>query len=57
MILSVAVSLAAVGAVTQTYSGTGPGGVTSMAVPQMESLPGSANQEEQGGVYRAFTYV
>lgn len=57
VVLSVAVSLAAVSAVTQTYTGTGPGNVNSMAVPQMETLPGLANKEEQTGVYRAFTYV
>ena len=57
VILSVAVSLAAVGAVTQTYTGTAPGGINSMAVPQMESLPGLAKEENQTGVYRAFTYV
>ncbi len=57
VILSVAVSLAAVGAVTQTYTGTAPAGINSMAVPQMESLPGLAKEEEQTGVYRAFTYV
>ena len=57
VILSVAVSLAAVGAVTQTYTGTAPGGINSMAVPQMESLPGLAKEEKQTGVYRAFTYV
>ena len=57
VVLSVAVSLAAVGAVTQTYTGVAPGGVNSMAVPQMETLPGLAKEEEQSGVYRAFTYV
>jgi hypothetical protein len=57
VVLSIAVSLAAVGAVTQTYSGTAPGGINSMAVPPMEKVPGLANPEEQSGVYRAFTYV
>ncbi len=57
VVLSVAVSLAAVGAVTQTYSETGPGSASSMAVPQLETLPGLANKEEQSGAYRAFTYV
>ena len=57
VILSVSVSLAAVGAVTQTYTGTSPAGAGSMAVPQMETLPGLANKEEQSGAYRAFTYV
>ena len=57
VIVSVAVSLAAVGAVTQTYSETAPGGVTAMAVPQMETLPGLANEEKPSGAYRAFTYV
>ena len=56
VILSVSVSLAAVGAVTQTYSASPPG-ASSLAVPQMETLPGLANKEEQSGAYRAFTYV
>lgn len=57
VMLSVAVSLAAVGAVAQTYTGAAPGGVTSMAVPKMETLPGLAKEKEQTGVYRAFTTV
>ena len=57
VVLSVAVSLAAVGAVTQTYSQTAPGGVTAMAVPQMETVPGLSNEEKPSGAYRAFTYV
>ena len=57
LILSVAVSLAAVGAVTQTYEGTAAGGATSMVIPQTEGFPNAAEPEEKSGVYGAFTYV
>lgn len=57
VVLSVAVSLAAVGAVTQTYTGDAPGGVNSLAVPPTDTLSGLTDREEQSGVYRAFTYV
>ena len=69
LLLSLAVGLAAVGAITQAsgqmsgpaYGGAALSGVTSgvtaMAVAEYGTFPGRAEPKNENAAYRAFTYV
>ena len=57
LLLSGAVALAAVGAISQAYGGAAPVGFSSMAMSQYETFPERAEAKNENGAYRAFSYV
>ncbi len=57
VLLSLSVGVAAFGAISQTYTDTGPDGLNRLAVSDYGAVQGGQAAEEQGGVFRAFAYV
>ncbi len=58
VLLSLSVTIAAVGAVSQALSDAeAPEGVSGMAFSQYEGLAEKVEIQERGGAYQAFTFV
>ena len=58
VLLSLSVTIAAVGAVSQVFSDAAtPAGVSGMAFSQYEGLTDKVETQDRGGAYQAFTYV
>ena len=56
LLLTIAVALAAMGAVSQAYNGTAVSSLSALSATEYESF-GEKPAEDQSGVYQAFTYV